>query len=247
MRLRSSWLSRAVSASRRSACSSCAQLSSFRTSIVNGVLYPVGATGWRLNSGAESLRLRGKNLFIPQLLLLHRPVFRRAWHSEQLVMQVREDWTAKRHAYGALAPVVYGSAVSIFVLLPYALLLDRRDAVLLLAVGWIYAHAVWAAAALLIKRNTWGLSTRRALMLGLECLLCPPITLNLVRRLSLAEVGQDDLVSAARALLDAPDWDAARGYFVAQLDAELEEAVAHSEAAQALQRSRDTLMENPQA
>ena len=186
------------------------------------VLMPKGRNHWAVLWGGENAHWRGKKLFFPNLLVLHRPLFRVSWQFEKDSAASGEDWAKWRALYRTLTPMVYGAALALFGWLPFTLFFSLTDSNVILTLALLYLNIMAALVWLFRQRKVLGLSRGRLAALSFECLICPPLALNLVRKLSLEVTSNEDLLRAAHRLLDTAAWQTAKMKFLAQLDDELE-------------------------
>ncbi len=156
---------------------------------------------WRAQFGSPNVTISGKAVFIASLLVPHRPIFRAAWHDGSATGQPSVNLAAINQSLHALAPFVYASMVAQFFLLPIVLFLSSTTENLIIAATLIYSYIAMSMIMVFRNKAAWGLTTKQATTLGLECLLCPPISLNLVRRISLAYSIREDLSVLAKALM----------------------------------------------
>lgn len=206
-----------------------------------GLLSPAGGRAWAIVYRPNSIALRGRLVYVPNLLLPHRPVYRLAWSAAALSFADSDAWDERRARYSVLVPFVYLAALSIFVLLPVCLLWGRSDIQVLVVAALIYANSVAAGIAVVRCRGALGLERRRAWTTAIECVLCPPFTVNLIRRLSIHERIAASIPAAGAALLGAADWDALKTKLVASQDDDIEDATS-DDARGALLQARATLM-----
>lgn len=189
-----------------------------------GILTTKGRAGWRMMFGSEAAGIRGQNLFCPNLFVLHKPLFRLSWQFDKSSVTPEEDsqaWQNRRFIYSTLTPMIYALAVTLFGIMPLALFFYPSDTLLLLCLGFAYLNLIGCIAWLYWKRDVIGLSNKKLFSLSFECLVCPPIALNLVRRLSIQTQTNQDLISVACHLLAPADWAAAKLKFLKQLDQQI--------------------------
>lgn len=205
-----------------------------------GLLTPRGRDGWALELGS-TLRLAGRELYLPSPLTLHRPLFRLAWSFEAPAAG-DPGWSARRAAFRPLAPLVWGMAAALFVLLPLGLFSRFGEPMLIAALALLYLDILAALAWAALRRTRLGIAPKRLAALAFELLVCPPFALNLVRRLSLEIPIGEDLIAAARRLQGADEWQASRALFAARLDDALLDESEDSPRAAALGRYRNLLL-----
>jgi len=206
-----------------------------------GLLSPSGGRSWAFVYRPNSVALRGRLVHVPNPLLPHRPVYRVAWSAEAVSFADSVDWDERRVRYSVLIPFVYLAALSIFVLLPACLFWGRSDEQVLAVAALIYANSIAAAIAVVRCRNALGLTRRRAWTTGIECVLCPPFAVNLIRRLSIHERIATSIPAVGTTLLDAAGWEALKAKLVASQDDEIEDATS-DDLRGALLQARATLM-----
>ncbi len=163
---------------------------------------------WQLSLGSRHARFRGRTLVCLPLFSLHRPVFRVDWiegmddatGAKPGVAGRTDPLAARRLATRPLIPLVYGIAAAQFVLFPLMLFVLRTPLMIGVTLALLYGQVVLAIGWLLRNRAQLQISQRASRNLALECLLCPPVAINLVRRLSLATLVSDEAPPLAQAL-----------------------------------------------
>lgn len=215
-----------------------------------GILTTKGRAGWRMMSGSEAAGIRGQNLFCPNPFVLHKPLFRLSWQFDKSSGTPQEnspEWQNRRFIFSTLTPMIYALAMTLFGIMPLALLFYSSDTLLLLCLAFVYLNLIGCIAWLYRKRHVIGLSNKKLFSLSFECLVCPPIALNLVRRLSLQTQTNQDLISAAYHLLAPADWAAAKLKFLKLLDQQIVGEEENSERYKLLnaRRMEIAVMERP--
>jgi hypothetical protein len=205
-----------------------------------GIVSATGRKGWAVRFGS-GIQIRGRNLFIPPPLLPHRPIFRLAWKARAGAAAADPSWTERRALFEPLAPLVWGMAVSIFVLLPLGLFSRLGDAMVLAAITLLYLNIIALLGWVALRRARFGLTGARLARLAFDALICSPFALNLVRKLSAEMPVDEDLVAAARRLQKAQDWEASRRQIIARVDEELDFADEESARASALKALKSEL------
>jgi len=206
-----------------------------------GILVARGR-GWAAKF-ASAIRIRGRELFVPGPLLPHRPMFRLAWNLESAAAD--QSWDRRREVFRPLMPLTWGMTLALFVLLPLGLFSRLGEPMLLAAIALIYANILAALGWVAYKRAAFGLSGKQLGKLAFESLVCSPFALNLIRKISLATPVVEDLVPAARRLLAPEEWSACRASLAARVQDRLLDVEEGSAEAKALQRYRQTVLEEP--
>ncbi len=208
-----------------------------------GIVLPAGRARWLVRFGSSNVRLMGKDLFLPNPLLPHRPLYRLSWRVPALPAGADDQWGHRRALFGALAPLVWAMALALFVLLPLGLFSRLGTQFLLAAVALLYLGILAALAWLAVRRAPLRLPAKTLALLAFECLVCPPFALNLVRKVSLALPVAEDLAVAARKLQAPADWNATRLELIKRLEEEIDGEEENSERAALLARSKRRLVE----
>lgn len=207
-----------------------------------GLLTPTGRRDWRVSFGSEQIRVLGKEVFVPHPLLPHRPQFRLRWHVQFDDGAIDGGWEARRALFRPLMPTVWGMAFALFVLLPIGLFSRLGEPMLIAAIVLLYLNIVAALLWLGIKRSEFGLSGKRFVLLAFESLVCSPLAINLIRKISAGMPIDEDLAHVARRLQTPDAWDLTRMAIVARLDEELALEDEGTEHAATLRRYREGLV-----
>lgn len=204
-----------------------------------GIFSPKGKDEWVVNFGSSNVGVLGKELYVPNPLLFHRPLFRLSWKFEG--NNLTEIVDLPRHDFSALALMVWSIAFALSVLLPLGFFTSLGDSALLPALLLIFGNIVFALVWVWLNRAKFNLSNKRFASLAFESLICPPFALNIVRHLSLNIPVSEDLVSAAHRLQQPDSWHQTRLTLLARLDSEIDGEEPESERFQQLLERRQSL------
>ena len=208
-----------------------------------GILTLAGNSKWSVTFGSRSYQILGKDVFIPNPFLPHRPMFRLSWSFEGKAPKGDERWLDHVSAIRPLMPLVWCMAVALFVLLPLGFSTTLGDRMLLAAITLLYSCIIAALGWIWFKRPAFKLSGKRFAILAFEVLVCSPFALNLIRKVSLELPVGEDLVQAGARLMDQQKWDATRAVLVDRLDEVIESEEEGSERMKALVEHRGKLTE----
>ena len=204
------------------------------------VLMPAGRGRWKAAFGSDQTRLLGRELLLPDLLAPHRPVFRLSWRFEgDRSEAVSGDWARLADALRPAAILVWGMAAALFVLLPLGLFSRIGAPLVLAAVAMLYLLIAATLLWLLRHRESLGLSGRRLAALAFEALICPPLAINLLRKVAAGQAIAEPFPAAAQRLLAAEDWLTARAECLARVDEEIDAESGDSPRLTALQAQRE--------
>ena len=159
---------------------------------------------WVARFGANRWKLGGKEPCLPNPLTPHRPLFRLAWNFEGELPQANASAMRLRvpREVDRLRPFVCVSLICLFVLLPIGLFLPVGPAFTAGAVALLYLNNLVALGLVFRLHHQLHLSARQFGGLAFECLVCPPFSINLVRKLcARVPVGEAFTVAAQRLLL----------------------------------------------
>ena len=141
--------------------------------------------GWRVHSGAATL-VAGRRPFVPNPLTPHRPLMRVS------LPQLLGDGAAQRshlaHYLNALAPFKAASIALLLLFaaaLPLVLYFFGTGVELLCWLVLVYLVVARIVATLFQRRRVLQLSVRDCAGLAFECACCPPLAINIVRKLTL--------------------------------------------------------------
>ena len=204
-----------------------------------GVLMPRGCNGWVVRFGSDKIQLMGKEVYIPNPFLIHRPMFRLAWNLEGAAADAQ--WQPARDSFRVLVPLVWCMAIALFVLLPLGLFSRLGEPMLMLAMALLYGSLLASLLWTWFNRRHLELSARQLAALSFECMLCSPFALNLIRHLSVRTPVQQDLEHAARRLQSPVEWVVTRAALIARLDDEIEGEQDGSARLERLQQHRCAL------
>lgn len=185
-----------------------------------GVLSATLGGRWSLHFGAEHYTLRGKEPFLPNPLLPHRPLFLMHWKQQTLAATAPgRHWTPPPFGpYKVLAPMVWLMALALFGLIPAGLFSRFGNAAIAAGIVLFYLTALIALAYVWFKRRAVQLSPRQVGALAFESLTCPPFALNLIRHISWNVRAEEELVCAGRRLLREDGWTAALPGLIKRVD-----------------------------
>ncbi|QOW24784.1 hypothetical protein [Lysobacter sp. H23M47] len=160
-------------------------------------------TGWKTSIGADAPVLR-RHPLIPNPLTPARATFRLSWLAGNSADD-KEHWAGVRHlvaALGSLKPACNTMLVLLFVVLPLLLWRYPHPLALLALLLLIYLCGSAIACQLWRYRRVFGLDGRTVIAWGFEALVCPPLAINMVRKICLRRSLQAHPIAAARQLCD---------------------------------------------
>ncbi len=148
------------------------------------VLEHTGRGGWQARFGWRRWTLAGREPCLPNPFTPQRPLYRLRWRMQAAAPYCSPpDQLAVAPELRRLAPFVWTAWLALFVVLPIGLFGPGGSIALLAAVCLLYANNLLALGLVYRWRDRLGLSRRQVLLTAFELLVCPPYSVNLVRRL----------------------------------------------------------------
>ena len=166
----------------------------------------VGRNGWRCRFGANGWKLNGREPWWPNLLMPWREAVLVHWSFEEVPHEAIEPEEGARadgmHELAAPAAIVKPSTKTcvatllalIFLALPFCLFVYSALWLTVCVAGLIYGLAILIMILLHSQRIEIGLKKERFWKLCVECVACPPLAINAIRK---ATLGVDATTSAA--------------------------------------------------
>jgi hypothetical protein len=210
------------------------------------VLTEVSPARWAVTTGWQEAGVGGRLLCILSLLAPQRPTFRLAWdyHSPlESASSISQDWSVygeQLRFLSAVGPVV---GIGLFVVLPIGLFTAASWYAVVLALAMIYGASITGLVLLFRKRVAAGLTGGRFAALASECLLCPPLAVNITRRITLASTVIESLPLAGARLLPKEEWQRLRNYCLGLLDGAIQATEEGSTEAESLAAQKRLLQD----
>jgi hypothetical protein len=194
---------------------------------------------WFARFGAHRWRLGSKEPCLPNPFMPQRPMFRLAWSFEGDApsRDVSRPLQVPSQVEG-LGKFTVVSALCIFVLLPAGLFSAIGASFTVAAVALMYLNIVVALAVVHRRRAGLSLPGRQFAGLAFECLVCPPFSINLVRRLCARVSTNEPFTTAARRLLSADAMADVNAQCVARLEEQMDFESEGSQRMQTLQAAK---------
>ena len=180
-----------------------------------GVIAPRG-DHWRVRFGSR-VRLRGREFFLPNLLLPHRPVFRLTWRPDLAGTSEFQRLDQLKTQFGPLGLLVWLMAIALFVIVPLGFFTRLGESLSIAAICMLYGFIVAALVWVGLHRQRFQLTGGRFVIVAIEVLICSPFGINLVRRLSTNMAFNESLLDAARNLQRPEHWIESRKEFIDRL------------------------------
>jgi hypothetical protein len=179
---------------------------------------------WQAGFGLQNWRLCGKEPFLANPFLPHRPMFRLRWSMEALPEQKIDGQFPDARLLATLAwlaPFAWISWVMLIVVIPASLLTGLGGQVAIAAVVVLYLNILAALATVACLRHRLGLAPRQVGALAFDVIACAPYSINLVRRVCAARAIDEDFACAAARLLASADLRDAHRQCLLRLDEEI--------------------------
>lgn len=165
-------------------------------------VFLVSGQVWRASLGFEQMQFSGKHLALLSPVAPGHPAFQFTWYDETVVNSpaIAELLRARASKLRFLSIPVTLQLVVMFVVVPFCLF-RFPGAPLASAVGILYVNAFVALCMVAFRRERLDLHWARFAAIALECLICIPLSINLLRKLSLNFEPVKNMISVAPSLL----------------------------------------------
>lgn len=171
------------------------------------VLFSQRRGRWQASVGSEFM-LAGRFLALTGLFDPGTPVFRASWqpHSSPAPVPAPAPLPSPETLIRRLRPLRWPCrvlGVLLFAGVPWALLRNWSDELLLVLLLPVYAITIGSAVFIAMRRQMLGLGRASVAAIALEIIACPPLALNTVRKVTLRRATGPAEAFATR-VLDAP-------------------------------------------
>jgi hypothetical protein len=184
---------------------------------------------WTAVWGWTGFVLVGKSLCVLNPLTPHVPAFRLSWQFERKdVADADRSWTDGARLLRRLRATTLGCAIGLFLFLPLGLFTSLGTYALIAAAAAVYGSTIVGLLRLLGVRDRLGLSGWRFTGFAFECIVCPPFSANMARRIALAQRVEEALPDAAYRLVDPDSWRRLRAYCESRIDEEIDSSTENS-------------------
>ncbi len=201
---------------------------------------------WRAGFGAREWQLRRRQPYLCHPFKPWEPVLRLRWDAVARPAASPSAPAAMPSDLG-LGPWVAAIWLMLFVALPGAYYGHLGLRAVLMVLAGLYAYIAASLVLVWRARATLGLTGAQFGVLAFEVLACAPYAANLVRRLSLHRTVNEDLLTAATRLLDAPALAAVHAQCLARIDDELDFTAEDAPRAVALRAERPRFVTTTEA
>ncbi len=181
---------------------------------------------WQVALASRALIIAGRQVCFLNPFAFYRPAVRLRWNIDAAGTPQGADpsWVSELQKLTVASPWAVTAGLALFVLLPLGLFTPLGVAAILAAVVLLYGSILTAL--LLIRhrcRRLPALGRLKFAGLMFECIACPPLGVNIVRRAGLLGRIDEGLSAAAPRLLAAPQLQALAAHCIAVLDEELQQ------------------------
>jgi hypothetical protein len=198
-----------------------------------------GPRGWRPRFGMREWTIAGKEPLLPNPFTGFRPAYLVRWHlfanASGTPVSQRLDENFQLDALGVAVIISTGC---LFVLLPLGLFTRAGSVLTIFTAALVTLNNLVALLIVFKRRGLYRIDLRHFTTLATECLLCPPFSLNLVRKICALQLVDEDLESISARLFDAADRATMREACLARVDDALLSLAEHADEEHALRDTR---------
>jgi len=164
---------------------------------------------YEVKFGSDDFSFFGKSIFIPNILLPHRLLYRLSWRPDKTEQEDDDEISESiQKKLLGIGPYIWAMFVALFVLLPIGLYIHRGTIVIILTVIYFYLLAIIALILIFIERKELGIGLYKFAAISFESLICAPCALNMTRKVSLAISFRNDVAAVSKKLLKPLDYNA---------------------------------------
>jgi hypothetical protein len=186
-----------------------------------GVLTCNRSGQWSMRLGSNHWHILGKCLYFPHPFGPQAPIYRMAWNFEGNARTFSSAWEPKLSSFKTLGRMTLLIGLLLYVALPIVIFFYLTDLAVLIIVIALYSSICVALLHVGKRQVVFKLTRKKLASLCFECLICPPLAVNLVRRITLDFCKLADLTAVAKNCLVNDSWLLARAQLVDRLDDEI--------------------------
>ncbi len=163
----------------------------------NRVYFSFAFSRWNYRMPAQTLRIGRRSLDLLNPILPWQVQLQASLLSPPCKLKARVDKPFAR-AIASLVPIQMLLSLCLLIGLPTVLLIDGLGQAFLLMFAAVYACIVLALLKTYRQRKALHLSTTQCLNLAIECVLCSPFAVNLIRKIGFLQTDVPDAAIFAR-------------------------------------------------
>lgn len=190
----------------------------------NEFVFYLAGNRWKFTTAHQGVQVLRRYLYIPNPLAPYRPLFRAAWSAAAAEYTVRTLEPCTRYV-AVLLPIQLSASVLLGLIIlgaPVLLLARGAGTPFLTLVALVYLVIIGMLAYIYVKRDTLALSRGNLAELVIDSILCPPLAINVVRKITLGRALRADAVAYARSYFDVSEFQHFIAAICSQVDERLE-------------------------
>lgn len=197
---------------------------------------------WRTSLGFDQFQLAGKNVLFFSPIAPGHAAFRAIWFDTTAVDPAALAGVLRDRANSlrVLSWPVTIQLIVMFIVVPVCLF-HFPGMPLAVALGFLYANAMGSLCVVAIRRKRFELRWGQVAVIAFECLVCIPLSINLLRKLSFGFSPTRNMIAVSRLLLDDGTYRKAAHALQERIAAALDEEEEGTEDYLELTRLRDSV------
>lgn len=201
---------------------------------------------WRISFGSDRWVYQGKELYFLNPLTPFRAAYLLSWNMDRPTELTSAKITWADSSYTHYIMLIAISGAGTFLVFPYVLYFVPVDSNVIGALTTIYIPLIYISLAIYTERDSLNLTKKVALALIAEYLLCPPLAINVIRRISLKQPNKFDLVSLLSGTeIEVASKEASRSTLLQRMDVAIEYSQSVDENLRRLHARRRQIQEIP--
>lgn len=160
---------------------------------------------WSFITATSLSQLSGRYLYLPNLLMPEKAMFRVCWSTSSSHTKHDQDDEVLHHllaAIDSLRYLIYLLWALLIIALPFTLIFAGTNMTFLLVLGLVYGVIVALLVKVFLKRSDFNLSKRSFAKIAFDSLACAPLALNMVRKITLRYSLASDPITFAQTRFD---------------------------------------------
>jgi hypothetical protein len=184
------------------------------------VLIRANSNRWTAATGWEGVGIANRLVYVLNPFTPHRPTFRLSWNYHSLTSESPsvQQWPQDASRLSRLTPIGPLVGLGLFIVLPTGLFTAAGSYAVIPALFMIYGSTAVGLLLLYRSKAAISLSTKGFAAIAIECLLCPPLAINVLRRATLGFHVRECVPTAAARLLLPEEWARLREHCIGRID-----------------------------